>query len=32
LGRAARDKAMREFDERVVIAKTLAVYQSLLSL
>jgi glycosyltransferase involved in cell wall biosynthesis len=27
LGRAARERALREFDERVVIAKTLAVYR-----
>lgn len=32
LGHAARDKALREFDERVVIAKTMAVYRELLLL
>lgn len=31
LGRAARDRAMAEFDERIVIAKTVAVYQELSS-
>lgn len=30
LGRAAQDKALREFDERVVIAKTMDVYSELL--
>lgn len=29
LGRAARDKALREFDEAIVIDKTLAVYRAL---
>ncbi len=29
LGRAAQDKALREFDERVVIEKTMAVYREL---
>jgi glycosyltransferase involved in cell wall biosynthesis len=30
LGRAARQKALREFDERIVIERTLAVYRELL--
>ena len=31
LGLAARTRAVNEFDERIVIAKTLAVYAELLS-
>lgn len=31
LGAAARAKALAEFDERIVIARTLAVYQEVLS-
>ena len=30
LGLAARTRALREFDEKIVISKTLAVYQELL--
>jgi glycosyltransferase involved in cell wall biosynthesis len=30
MGRAAKNKALREFDERIVIERTLAVYYELL--